>query len=64
MTDVVQNAPSSLVDGGFELPPGNRVFDLEYADDIALQRDDTQEVHHVLEYLTLEVPRYSMFCTF
>ena len=38
--DVLQRALGGLPDSGIELRPGNRVCDLEYADDIALLGDN------------------------
>ena len=58
--DVLQNALSGLPNGGVELLPGNRVFDLEYADDIALLSDNTQAAQQALNRLAIEVSRYGM----
>ncbi|VDP76443.1 unnamed protein product [Echinostoma caproni] len=56
--NVLQNALSGLANGGVELLPGNKVPDLEYADDIALLGDNTQAVQNALNCLAIEVSRY------
>ncbi|MBM6549315.1 reverse transcriptase family protein [Streptococcus dysgalactiae subsp. equisimilis] len=58
--DVLHNAISGLSDGGVELLPGNRVTDLEYADDIALLGDNPQATQNALDRLAIEVSRYGM----
>lgn len=40
MEDVLHDTFSGLLDGGVELFPGKEVFDLEYANDIALLCND------------------------
>ena len=58
--DVLQRALHGLEDGGVELLPGNRVLDLEYADDIALLGDNVESVQHALNRLAIEVSKYGM----
>jgi len=45
---------------GVELLPGNRVGDLEYADDIALLGDNSQVMQSALDRLAIEASRYGM----
>lgn len=51
----LQNAFSGLVDIGVELLPENRVFDLGYADNMALLSDNVQAVRRRLDRLAVKI---------
>lgn len=42
--DILQNIVFGLLDSWVELFPGNRVFDLKYADDVTLLSDDARVI--------------------
>jgi exonuclease III len=58
--DILNRSLEGLTNAGVELLPGNRVLDLEYADDIALLSDNTQAIQNALNRLAIEVSRYGM----
>lgn len=49
-----------LGNSDMNLLPGERLFDLEYVDDIALLCDDTQAMHSALNHLAISVCRHGM----
>lgn len=62
--DVLQNTHSCLLDGEVELLSGNRVFDLEYVDYVALANNDARQIQHVLGRLAIQVSGYNVLCIF
>ncbi|WP_432422665.1 reverse transcriptase domain-containing protein [Streptococcus dysgalactiae] len=58
--DVLRNTFSGLTSCGIELLPGNRVTDLEYADDIALLGESAQAMQTVLNRMAIEVSQFGM----
>lgn len=55
MEDALRNDLSDLLDVGVELLPANRVFDLDYGCNIALQNDNAQSFQCALGCLSIEV---------
>ncbi|VDP89041.1 unnamed protein product [Schistosoma mattheei] len=47
--------------GGVDLLPGERLLDLEYADDIVLLCDNAQAMKSALNQLAISVRRYGMY---
>lgn len=58
--DIMQKALIGLRNDGVELLPGGRVFDLEYADDIVLVANSSQDMQRALDRLAIEVVRYGL----
>ncbi|CAH8490480.1 unnamed protein product [Dicrocoelium dendriticum] len=61
--DVLQRALEGVQDCGVELLPGDRLTDLDYADDIALLEDDPQSVQNALDRLAMEASKYGLCFT-
>ncbi|CAH8492285.1 unnamed protein product [Dicrocoelium dendriticum] len=61
--DVLQRALEGVQDCGVELLPGDRLTDLDYADDIALLGDDPQSVQNALDRLAMEASKYGLCFT-
>lgn len=60
MKDVLQHASFGLLDFWIELLRGNKDFNLEYADDVALCSDNAPAIHRALDNLVIEVSKYGM----
>ncbi|KAH9590700.1 Zinc finger protein aebp2, variant 2 [Schistosoma haematobium] len=58
--DIVETALMNVSNGGADLLSGERLLDLEYADDIVLLRDNTQGMQSALNQLAISVRRYGM----
>lgn len=58
--DVLELALQDYDEGGVELLPGNRIRDLEYADDIALLCDEPQSAQTILDRLVVSASRFGM----
>ncbi|CAH8498493.1 unnamed protein product [Dicrocoelium dendriticum] len=58
--DEVMETAFAVHDRGVELLPGERLFDLEYADDIALICDSSQTCQTALDRLALAVNRFGL----
>ena len=59
--DVLTSALGNLNNCGVELLPGDKLSDLDYADDIALLGDNPQVVQTALNRLAIEASRFGMF---
>jgi hypothetical protein len=58
--DIIKNALITCHEGGIELLPGRKLFDLEYADDIVAIGENPQMLQHFLENLTNETEKYGL----
>ncbi|CAH8534076.1 unnamed protein product [Schistosoma haematobium] len=58
--DILKTALMNVSNGGVDLLPGERLLDLEYADDIVLQRDNAQAMQSALNQWSINVRRYGM----
>jgi hypothetical protein len=61
MDDVLKSALGGLDNCGVELLPGDRLSDLDYADDIALLGDNPRVVQSALNRLAVEASRFGMY---
>ncbi|KAH9587822.1 ATP-binding cassette sub- A member 3 [Schistosoma haematobium] len=58
--DILETALMDVSNGGVDLLPGERLLDLEYADDIVLPRDNAQAMQSALNQLAINVRRHGM----
>ncbi|CAH8600719.1 unnamed protein product [Schistosoma mattheei] len=58
--DILETALMGVSNGGVDLLPGERLLDLEYADDIVLLCDNAQGMQSALNQLAISVRRYGM----
>ncbi|CAH8587907.1 unnamed protein product [Schistosoma margrebowiei] len=58
--DILETALMNVSNGGVDLLPGERLLDLEYADDIVLLCDNAQGMQSALNQLAISVRRYGM----
>ena len=58
--DILETALMDVSNGGVDLLPGERLLDLEYADDIVLLCDNAQGMQSALNQLAISVRRYGM----
>ncbi|KAH9596282.1 Contactin-5 [Schistosoma haematobium] len=58
--DILETALMDVSNGGVDLLPGERLLDLEYADDIVLLCDNAQGMQSALSQLAISVRRYGM----
>ncbi|CAH8503536.1 unnamed protein product [Schistosoma rodhaini] len=58
--DILETAPMDVSNGGVDMLPGERLLDLEYADDIVLLCDNAQGMQSTLNQLAISVRRYGM----
>lgn len=61
---VLQNISVFLSQSGFELFLSNRTFDLEYALNVVLPKDNIRAIWYVLNRLAIDVPRRCVLLTF
>jgi hypothetical protein len=61
MDDILQQTLCGRDAGGVELLPGNKITDLEYADDIALLGNNAQDLQETLNRLAFEASRYGLY---
>jgi hypothetical protein len=59
--DILKSALEGLDGCGVDLLPGDRLCDLDYADDIALLGDDTQAAQTALDRLAVEASHFGMY---
>jgi hypothetical protein len=60
MDEIMRDALVNVPENGVQLLPGNRIVDLEYADDIALLGEDIVMVQRTLDCLVTEASRYGL----
>nr|CAH8869570.1 unnamed protein product [Trichobilharzia regenti] len=58
--DILESALKDVREGGVDLLPGDRLFDLEYADDIVLLCDSMQAAQIALNQVAISVCKYGM----
>ncbi|KAH9578500.1 hypothetical protein MS3_00005968 [Schistosoma haematobium] len=58
--DILETALMDVSNGGVDLLPGERLLDLEYADDIVLLCDNAQGMQSALNQLAISVRRFGM----
>ncbi|CAH8292457.1 unnamed protein product [Schistosoma rodhaini] len=58
--DILETALMDVSNGGVYMLPGERLLDLEYADDIVLLCDNAQGMQSALNQLAISVRRYGM----
>ncbi|CAI2733768.1 unnamed protein product [Schistosoma spindalis] len=58
--DILETALMDVSNGGVDLLPGERLLDLEYADDIVLLCENAHDMQSALNQLAVNVRRYGM----